>query len=326
MSSLEINKTQLEQFKSSEVIHFPEAEGTVWINNVFGVNKDGLLPARFLSGFISTFSLAKTIQELSGNHLTSRVRIFRPINITKHVNGISQSSIEDSIKLGSEMIQLLAIRHFPAVDFFIEDDEEVSDNALQVLSDVASIIELNCEESHLQKTKESGRTRGGHLGEKNAILYSAHHPFGWSDLHHKDIFESVPPVNVINTLPPSEKKYSEIRRVVRQVINADSELFVPISIRKELIINMCGLPHYLFIEDSNGHRLEPSLNEIINANCAEVLRDMKLRSKTEPNSFLSENLRRAMRDLEKLFSLFAQGNMEVLQEQTFLELTGRSII
>lgn len=323
MRSIEIEKTQLEDFKSAEAFSVAE-DKTVLINNVFGINNNGMLPARFLSGFLSTFSLARTIQEVSDGDINPQVRIFRPINITQHINGISDEATKRQIKQGNKMLQSLAFQHFSTIDFFIEDDLPITENALQVLLQVASLIDLHCDKEVIGKIRESGRIRGGEQGAQNALIYAAHHPFGWIDLHHPSIFREVPPHVIINTLPPSEKKYTEVRKRLEQIIGGSgSELIVPIGTRQELVINMCGTPHYIFLEDEKGNRQEPSIDEVLSITCAEVLDDMRRRFKSEQNIFLKENLRRACRDLERVFSVFAKGDKDALAETTVGSLMER---
>lgn len=323
MRNIEIERSKLTNFKSPERIIIPDGATEILINNVFGINKDGTLPARFLSGFLSTFSLARTIREVSDTSINPHVRIFRPTNITQHINGISQEFVDRQIQQGSQMLNALASQHFPEIDFSIEEDVPITDEALQVLSQVTNLIELHCNAETIRKVKESGRLRGGTQGEQKALTYVAHHPFGWSDLHHSAIFRDIPPQTVVNTLPPSEKKYTEVRQRLKQVIATDSTLIVPIGTRDELVINMCGTPHYIFLEDELGNRQEPSIEEVLSISCIEILEDMQLRFKTEQNPFLKENMRRAFRDLEKVFLLFANGNSEAMQEETVRSLIGK---
>lgn len=325
MRNIEIESQHLSNFKPESQAGFSVHENDICINNVFGINKDGTLPARFLSGFLSTFSLARTIQEISDNTVNPHIRIFRPVNISRYINGISEEDAKRQIRQGDQLLQILASQHFAEIDFSIEDDIPITETALEILSQVAILINLHCDEETIRKVKESGRLRGGEQGEQKALTYVAHHPFGWSDLHHSSIFRDAPPQNVINTLPPSERKYTEVRQRLKQVIEADSGLLVPTSTRHELVINMCGTPHYIFLEDGQGNKQEPSFDEILSVTCTEVINDMLEQFKREGNPFLKENLRRAVKDLEKVFLVFAKGNPDAIREETVQSLIGKGM-
>jgi len=325
MRNIEIEAKQLTNFKDAESFSIPEGQGFLWINNVFGINNNGAVPSRFLSGFLSTFSLARTIQEASNNSINPHVRIFRPVNFSRHVNGISEEITRKQIQQGNRLLNLLASQHFPTVDFSIEEDTPITDDALEVLSQIERIACLHLDEKLVQRLRHKGRIRGGEQGEKNALVYAAQHPFGWSDLHHPSIFAEVPAETIINTCPPSEKDYTEARQRIRNIVGSDSVLFVPNKTRHELTINMCGKAHYLFIEDEQGNRVEPSFDEILSVSCMEVIRDMRQRSKTDPDKFLRENFRRAAQDLEKVFLLFAKGNIDAIREETVQSLIGKEV-
>lgn len=315
MRSLEIETNQLQDFKSPGTLLINPDQSIV-ISNVFGINKEGELPARFLSGFLSTFSLAKTVKDLSDGQINPHVRIFRPVNITKHINGFSDEIATQQINQGNQMLESLASLHFPTVEFSIDDDTPVSKEALDILSQLAKLIELHCDNELVGRIKESGRIRGGEQNTRNALAYAAHHPFGWGDLHHQAIFKGIPAQQAINTLPPSEKRYTEIRNGLKQVLESSESRLVSVRTRQELTISMCGTPHYIFLQDGNGEKVEPSLNDVLAVNCMEILEDMRSRAKTEQDMFLRENLRKAARDLEKVLILFAKGNNSVLREET----------
>lgn len=317
MKSIEIGTSHLEAFKSKEPFEIRENSHGVWINNVFGINKDGELPARFLTGFISTFTLAQSIQELSEGSIQPKIRIFRPRRISQFINGISDSSAATQIAQGNALLESFAKDHFPDVQFFIEDDQEVSEQAVAVLGKLSDLLDVHCNPEVIQQVKDSGRKRGGEQGEKKALLYVAHHPFGWSDFHDPSIFSIKPAETVINTLPPSERKYTAAREELKKIVPRELKEIVIFGERQEMVINMCGTPHYIFVDDEQGNRAEPTISEVLGVTGGEVLRDMEARFRSEKNTFLKDNLRRSFRDLEKLLLLMSNGDRGVLNESPF---------
>jgi hypothetical protein len=326
MKNIEIGSQHLTGFRSESQAAFSVPEGNMWINNVFGINDKGAVPSRFLSGFLSTFSLAKTIQELSDNRVNPHVRIFRPVNLSRFVNGISEESAKKQIEQGNQLLDLLALQHFPTVDFSIEEDVLITDDAIKVLSQIEQVMKLHLDEAFIQRLRTKGRIRGGEQGEKQSIFYTAQHPFGWSDLNHPSVFAEFPAETIINTCPPSEKDYTEARQGIREIIGSNSTLSVPNKARHELVINMCGKAHYVFIEDALGNKVEPSFDEILSVTCMEVIKDIKQRQKVAKdsgNSYLADDFRRAAQDLERTFLVFAKGNPDALREETVGSLIGK---
>ncbi|MBI2621515.1 MAG: hypothetical protein HYW63_02600 [Candidatus Levybacteria bacterium] len=238
MRDIEIEQSELLDFKNPEKIVIPDSTQELWVSNVFGINKEGQLPARFLSGFISTFSLAKLIAERTEGAIVPTVRIFRPINISRHINGVSEEASQWQITRGSEILALFAKNHFPEIPFFVEDDGQITDEALEILSGISGLISDHCNPELLKKLTGSGRRRGGEEGARNALIYAAHHPFGWSDLHHPSIFLTTPPEVVINSMPPSERKFSAVRGLVKEALDGGSGL-ATVSAQANLFINMC---------------------------------------------------------------------------------------
>lgn len=315
MRSIEIEQSELTDFKNPEKIVIPDFTQELWVSNVFGINKEGQLPARFLSGFISTFSLARLITERTEGAIVPTVRIFRPINISRHINGISEEASQWQITRGSEVLALFAKNHFPEIPFFVEDDGQIIDEALEILSGVSTLISDHCEPELLKKLTESGRKRGGEEGARNALVYAAHHPFGWSDLHHRSIFEQIPPGIVINTMPPSERKFLAVRDFVKDALGSGSGL-ATVTTQSNLFINMCGTPHYILLENTTGEVQEPTLDQSLGVMCKELLADLNAR-RAGADFFTEENLKRCRRDLERLMLMLAGGDSGVLSEVTF---------
>lgn len=315
MGTVEIGTQYLQDFKKPETFAI-DSEKTLLISNVFGINEEGRVPARFLSGFLSTFNLARTIQEQSDGQVNPHVRIFRPVNIIKYVNGLSDEIAAQQINQGNEMLGFLASLHFPTVEFSIEDDLPITNEVIDVLSQMAKLVELHCDSNLVAGIVETGRSRGGERGAQNAIIYAAHHPFGWGDLHHPTVFEEISQQQTIKTLPPSEERFNQIRNRLKQIPGSlGLGVVVPEGISHELTISMCGTPHYLFVRNKQGEKIEPSLSDVIAVSAMEVLEDMRNRAELEQNTGLKGNLEKAARDLEKVFLLFAKGNNSALREE-----------
>jgi len=316
MRNIEIGSQHLTNFKPPESqVGFSVPESGLTINNVFGVNTEGILPARFLSGFIPTFDLASDIENISGRK--PHVRIFRPTNINQLVNNIPQAIVDRQVKAGNLELSRFAARFFPNVDFSIEEDEPINDEALKIFTRIADLIQMQGSMQMQDGLKDSGRKIGGEGGESNSFTYAAHHLFGWQDLHHLSIFQEMPEDRVINTLPPSDKKFKTIRELVLGFAQEDIQEMRIEGNHTDLIINMSGTPHYYFLKDSNGNAVEPSFDEVLSVVCAEILDDMQTRFKSEKDSKLEDKLRRVRADFKKLLLTLSVNNEGVLKELTF---------
>jgi hypothetical protein len=319
MKNIEIGIQHLTNFKEPESqVKLSVPESSITINNVFGINKDGILPARFLSGFIPTFTLAGDIQNSS--NCKPHVRIFRPTNISRFVNNIPQGILEKQIAAGNLELRRFASRFFPQVNFSIEEDEPVSEEALKVLARIGELIQTQGAIDLQDGLKDSGRKMGGQDGESNSFLYAANHLFGWEDMHHVAFFQQIPGDTVINTTPPSEKKFKKIRDLVLGFTQEDIKEMKIGGVHKDLVISMCGTPHYIFLKGSDGNAIEPSFDEVLSIVCAEILDDMQARFKNEKDSKLKDNLRRIRTDFKKLLLTLSANNEGILREITFESL------
>lgn len=319
MRNIEINNHSLVNFKpeSQDGFVLPETQ-EVLINGVFGINKEGILPARFMSGFIATFSLAQEIEKISGDR--TAVRIFRPTSISKFVNDIPAPIVERQVIQGNELLRRFAANCFPDVEFFMEEDREVSEEAIDVLENIAGLVRANSSTEIQEGLKDSGRKIGGEAGEDNAFVYAAHHSFGWSDMHHGAIFTHRPNGSVINTIPPSDKKFKNIRNLILSIKDESMDPLRVSGSHVDLVINMCGTPHYMFLKDKSGCVREPSFEEVLSVTGAEVVTDMQQRFKLESDPQVKENLRKIRQDFERFLGLLAQGNQDLLRDLTFESL------
>ena len=322
MKSIEIIPDQKSSFKNPERVTLDAEDSVLWINNVFGINKEGALPARFLSGFLSTFSLAEMIQERTQGRAVPQVRIFIPSNISMFINGIGFESAQRQIERGTSLIETLVRNHFPSVNIFFDRDQPVSETGLQILKDVADLFMVHTDnDSLIQGIRESGMRRGGEVGASRALLYAAHHPFGWNDLHHVAIFEEDPPFTVVNTLPPSEKRFAQVRRSIREhIVNSGHRSLICGGKRFDLVMMMCEQPHYLLIADKSGKPLEPTLDDLFSATCREILESIEARRKEEQTPWLRDNLRRARIDFERLLTKLGGVEAQALGDISFQEL------
>ncbi len=316
MKNIEIQNQHLVHFKpeSQEGFSLPQDQ-EVLVNSVFGVNKDGVLPARFLSGFVSTFSLARDIGQLSGGKV--EVRIFRPTNISAFVNSIPEFVVERQLQQGNEILEIFAANFFPDVEFFIEEDEPLTEGAIDLLSRMSQVIGRGSSDEQQEGLKESGKRIGGEAGANNAFIYAAHHSFGWSDLHHDSIFRHEPGGSVLNTIPPSDKKFKSLRDIVFASSEADVQDLRVGGFHRDLVINMCGTPHYMLLKDKDGCVREPGFDEVLSVLGSEIISDLQSRFKSEHDPQLRENLRKVRQDLEKLMQISSNGDVDAINSLTF---------
>lgn len=215
----------------------------------------------------------------------------------------------------------MAQNHFPTVDFFLEKDEPITDETLTILSELSQLAQVTEESLAFSNSiSESGQRHGGINGKNNSQLYVPHHSFGWRDMFHAAIFNSRPPFTVINTLPPSEKRFNEMRYGLRNKLQETGNTQLICSgDRFDLTMNMCGVPHYLLITDPDNNCREPSVSDVSHVSVAEVLDDLQKRFKSETNSGVKENLRRARQDFSRLVTVLSHGRQDV-QDASLEEL------
>jgi hypothetical protein len=139
-------------------------------------------------------------------------------------------------------------------------------------------------------------------------------------MHHKAFFAQWPTGSVVNTLPPSDKKFKNIRDIVLSIGGEEVDELRVGGQHVDLVINMCGTPHYMFLKDKSGCIREPSFNEVLSVTGIEIISDMQARFKLETDPQVRENLRKIRQDLEKLLSLVSGGNQDLLRDLTFESL------
>lgn len=319
--TVEIFPDKRSAFKNPPVITLDERDSEVWINSVFGVNKEGQLPARFLSGFLSGFGLAEMIEKSTKGRSKPKVRIFIPDNISTFVNGIRNEDASRQIEEGTRLLQAFVAKQFPTIEVFFENDRPVGREASEKLKQVVDLFVDETGDNELQRIRESGRRRGGEQGAQNALTYAAHHAFGWSDLHSSVIFEQHPPFTVINTLPPSEKPFIGIRQTIKQhVADSLSADLLCQGKRFDLLVMMSDRPHYLLITNPDGESLEPTVSDLVSASCGEILDRLDVASKAEKAPWTRDNLRRARSDFERVLSVLSRGRVGNVLNMSFVEL------
>lgn len=308
MKEINILPDRKTAFKNPRAITLDQGDRKIWINSVFGVNREGLLPARFLSGFLSSFGLAELIQTSSKGEVVPTVRVFIPQHISAFVNGIPSDTVEKQTEIGTSLLTALIKKRFPTVDVLFEKDRPISSDALEKLKQVTDLFLSSASGSQLQSLNQSGRNRGGEDGEKNAMIYAAHHSFGWSDLQFAAILEKKPPFTVINTLPPSEKPFIGIREIIKNhVLNSQAASLLCAGKRFDLVMMMSDRPHYLLITNPDGEILEPTVADLGLASSGEILDRLATRAKEDHSPWIRENLRRAKIDFERLLNTISRG-------------------
>ena len=294
-------------FKKRTAIPLTEESCEMWINNVLCVNQEGILPAPLLSGFLPSFMLAEQIGRETKGHIQPTVRIIIPTNISIAVNGIPTDIVDRQIAQGTNALRQMAATHFPNVDVFMEQDQPVTADALSVLGELTQFLG-GLDEKLLDVIEKSGERRGGEEGRQNAKLYAAHHPFGWSDFYHAAIFEKKPPFTVVNTLPPSEKNYLQIRQHLRaQIAGTGQSVLLATGQRVDVFMQISGRPHYLLIVDSEGNALEPTLDDVDSLTCNQIVAELRRQSEGNNPPWIRDNLKRAGKDFERLLGQLSKG-------------------
>lgn len=318
MEKIELKPDILQQFKAPQTLEL-DVQSNLRINNVLSINRQGELPARFLSGLLPTFLLSQAITELSEGRMRPEIRIFQPFNIFCHTNGVTTELAQRQIAKGQDILLSFQQNFFPDTILLLENDEKVNVESIRVLEQVKRGITIFCDPEVVEAIRESGEKHGGTKGAENSLIYAAHHPFGWNDLHHSEIFQSTPPSTLINTLPPSEKKFNVVRDAVNQHIEGE-EITVFEGTTHELTINMSGTPHYMFVENEIGEKQEPAFSEIESTPVTEVITDIQNRFANEKDKFLKEKLRRVRGDFNKLLQFLTNDSLEERGNESLTQL------
>lgn len=323
MNSLEI-QLDPRDFKDVTQLPLQNEESSLWINTVFNITREGILPARFLRGFLPAFKLAEDIRRISDGRITPTVRVFQPIHFSTFTDDVDEDVVKEQQELGISCILAMSKRHFPLTEVLVENDQPFTDKAEEILVEVASLIDPPAD--LLDRLKRSGRKWGGELGEARSLIYGAHHPFGWSDLFHPAFFEACPPRVVVNSLPPAEKKFTLIRgEVLEKVPKTPLARLVREGVKIDLPLNISGA-HYICIRSDETRRiLEPDLRLARTLCCEDVLELMQTELGSLRSGSTKSNLKKAFVDLQVLMEDLSGVKIEDLRGVSFQEIIGGEI-
>lgn len=316
---LNIAEFNIDQLTQQGIVLDPHGEKPT-INTVFNINPNGMLPAGFLKGFLPGFKMAQLIAEQTNGKVVPEVRVFEPTRFTTFVNQIDPEKAAAQISLGNAVIDAMAKKHFPAIDFHFGVDQPITTEGLQILAKVNELIPGEHTDV-LNSLRNTGIKYGGLSGQALAVLYPAHHPFGWLNIEHPTIFADTPKGQVINLLPPSERRFTTIRQATLAEVKS-SELAKLLSPKDtaEFELEISGA-HYISVKNEIGTFIEPSLARVLNQSCRETSEEYSLLINQHKKGVRS-NLKSASRDFQLMIACLADTQTPEEEEQTLRTIIG----
>ena len=130
---------------------------------------------------------------------------------------------------------------------------------------------------------------------------------------------------VVNTLPPSEKKFTLIRGQILEAIRGTNlaEL-IRGGERINLPLNICGA-HYIPIKDEQGRKLEVDFEQARTMSCEDIIAHIQTELVGVKSGSIKSNLRKALIDLQTLMEDLSGTNIKDLRGVLFGELIGAEI-
>lgn len=240
------------------------------------------IPARFCAGLIPAIDLTRRFAE---HGVKSTVRLIDPSPIANYCNGWENSEPRFRGVLGDYLA-----KH--GVSYFFDIAEPVTDETLAILNSVGQELETPSDPTiadMVQRIKESGRKHGGSIGEDNAIVYMAAHPFSWLDLHHPLVWNrryDSDSVCYINLMSKPESRFTAVRRFLTSRRPDLSSGINPV----DRYMTICNTPCYIPLEG------EPTFGDLTDHGPEWCLnRYLEIKK-------VSNNHRRAYKDFESLMS------------------------
>ncbi len=212
-------------------------DGDVIVNTVAYEHSKGI-PARFCAGLIPLIRLVR-ILELEG--LRPIVRIIDPSPIARYCNGWKATES----KMNSIATDFLCQNGI--VRFFFDKAENVGEEAIKVMNDLGERLKMSSDEAIadiVRRIRESGRRHGGDLGEQNAILYMAAHPFSLLDMYHHSLWKKKYPASTVcfNLMSKSEERFAIIRSFLNQAVPELSTGIRAFNLYSKICETPCYIP------------------------------------------------------------------------------------
>ncbi len=229
----------------------------VGLNVAFGVTNTEI-PARFLSGFVPSATLAETIQEQQ--KVGTQLRIFIPLHLSITC-GVSEPNAIVNRNQGLLLIQKFHEVFHPTLHWFLDEDLPMTENAITCLLEWSNKLLENAPhlQSEWEKVRQSARRRGN---EETAKIYAPHHVFGWQDCWMPaNFFEATPSHVTFNCLSPAEEPFQVIRKEMLELIRGANPDLLAGGVHYDLTTSVCRRPHYLSVRV--GKLQEPSVNDLL---------------------------------------------------------------
>lgn len=242
------------------------AINSVGINVVFGVSDIGL-PARFLAGFTPAFSLAEAIADKKS--VSPELRVFVPLHLSEHANGITHTHGEQSVHQGVLFIQKLKEIFHPTVTWFLDIDQPMTQKAVKLLTDLSDTLLSQQNETLVamwNKAFDAAQKRGN---RESAKIYTPHHIFGWHDAWDPEMFFPASPKQItINCFSTSEETFQSVRKTLMPIMAQETPELVVHGDHIDLFTDRCPGPHYMPRKIKNN--VEPLLSDLLSAGFAKT--------------------------------------------------------
>lgn len=286
------------------------AENSVGVNVVFGVSDIGL-PARFLAGFTPAFSLAEAIAEKK--NVSPQLRVFVPLHLSEHANGIAHAQGEETVRQGVLFIQKFKDVFHPTISWFLDIDKPITRKAIRLLSHLSDEL-LSLNDPTLATMWEKAFIAAQKRGNKDsAKIYTPHHIFGWHDAWDPEKFFPAPTKMItINCFSTSEETFQSMRKQLMPIVEKETPELVVHGDHLDLFTDRCPGPHYMPRRLNDKH--EPLLSDLL------IMGFTKTRQ--ELSALVNEGFRTAFVDLisiEKHVEKLRQTNQNLPNVEEFIQ-------
>ncbi len=235
------------------------AENSVGINVVFGISDLGL-PARFLAGFAPAFSLAEAIAEKK--NVSPTLRVFVPLHLAEHANGIPNAQGEQTVRQGVLFIQKFEEIFHPTISWFLDIDQPITQRAINGLMHLSDELLSQNDLSLVpiwEKAFIAAQKRGN---RESAKVYTPHHIFGWHNAWDPESFFPASPKRItINCFSTSEETFQSVRKALLPIVARETPDRIVQGDHLDLFTDRCPGPHYM-PRVLNGKR-EPLLTDLL---------------------------------------------------------------
>ncbi len=234
-------------------------KNSVGINVVFGVSDLGL-PARFLAGFAPAFSLFEAIADKKT--VSPELRVFVPLHLSEHANGITHASGEQTVRQGVLFIQKFKEIFHPTTTWFLDIDQPMTRQAIALLTNLSDTL-LSQQNETLAPMWEKAFVAAQKRGNReSAKIYTPHHIFGWHDAWDPEkFFPASPKQIIINCFSTSEETFQSVRKVLMPIVTQETPELVVHGDHIDLFTDRCPGPHY--IPRTIGNQHEPLLTDLL---------------------------------------------------------------